>query len=104
MNTVNQNPHTSQQKPQQTIKYFISSLLPQEMKVLQLLWWFRSKGLSIHCAQAYIGLKTGYARETINRLLRRFRDIGLINWTYRHRHTCVYFFSALFDDPEMKKF
>lgn len=104
INKLNQIPHISQQKHQETLKYFINSLLPHEMKLLQLLVWFNKSSLRIYCAQEYLGLKTGYTRETVNRLLRRFRDVGLITWIYRHRHTCIYSLASIFDDPEMQKF
>lgn len=57
----------------------------------------------IYLTQSYIANKTGYSREYINRILSEFRELGLIDYNYRHLTSCEYQISSWFLKRETRK-
>ena len=54
-------------------------------------------------AQRTIAAKYGYSRKQINVLLQVLRELGFINYIYRHMQTCLYKVSTVFENLEVRK-
>ena len=63
----------------------------------------RNACMILRPSQEYIAKKTGYVRETINRSLRRLRELGLVSSVYRHMRPCIYKVAQPYLDPEIRK-
>ncbi len=58
---------------------------------------------NIYYAQSTIAKKTGYTREYTNKKLKRLRELGLIDYNYKHMKTCDYKISSWFLNPEIRE-
>ena len=56
----------------------------------------------IYFAQSTIGKKTGYSRKSINKILKRLRELGLLDYNYKHMNTCDYKVSSWFNNKEIR--
>ena len=57
----------------------------------------------IHHSQSTIARKVGCSREHVNRILRKLKKLGLVNYIYRHMTSCLYRLSSFFDQRETRQ-
>jgi len=58
---------------------------------------------NVFVAQGTIAKKIGLSRSTVNKALNYLKSLGLIWWDSLHNYTNVYFFHAMFYDPQVRR-
>lgn len=74
------------------------------LSVLNYLFHLEQKFKYVSPSQARIARMAGVTREHANRILRQLVDLKIIHSQYRHRKTCVYKLSAVFENVELFHF
>ena len=69
---------------------FILQLNNIESRIFERLWWYHIRYKVIYPSQDTLAREVGVTRETVNRLLEKLLDVGLISRRYRHMKSCIY--------------
>lgn len=108
ISTLLQNQHFSSKKIEMTPqvvsnpeKYF-SSKREYERLAFNIVIDFSLRGKRMYFSQTWLGKQAGVSRKTINEMVGRWHEDGIVEKEYRHRTTCLYRMSDLFKIPYMQ--
>ena len=57
----------------------------------------------LYPSQSHMAKLCGFSRKHINEVLQYLRELGLIDYNYRHRNTCQYKVSSWFNNLDVRK-
>jgi len=92
-----QNPEINRDIIQSPIKFF-AGFTDAERRVLNAMLYMHGSTGKVYMRQDTLGKYADCTREHVNRIIKKFRELGIVSSIYRHKTSCWYFISDFFKD------
>lgn len=85
------------------VAFFTNECTPTQRKIFGRMLAIANCCPELYFTQSYIAKKIGCVRETVNRLLRPFEELGLISSNFRYKTSNQYQISPYFEDLNVRR-